>query len=71
MKNGGMLFNKSSLIQDLPHCTFFMCTSPFVVDRLDWHSRITILGGQSSISYNVFREVFKKEGVTNYLTQDE
>ena len=58
-------------MQGLPHCTFFMGTSPFVVDRLDWHSRITILGHQSSISYNVFREAFMKEGVTKYLTQAE
>ena len=58
-------------MQGLPHCTFFMCTSPFVMDHLDRHSRITILGGQSSISYNVLREAFKKERVTNYLTQDE
>ena len=58
-------------MQGLPHCTFFMCTSPFVRDRLDWHSGITILGGHSSISYNVFREAFMREGVTNYLTQEE
>ena len=58
-------------MQGLPHGTFFMCTSPFVMDRLGRHSRITILGGQSSISYNVFSEAFKKERVTNYLTQDE
>lgn len=62
-------------MQGSPHCTFFMCTSPFVVDHLDWQSGITIWGGQGSVSYNVFREAFMKEGLTqdveNCLTQDE
>ena len=53
-------------MQGLPHCAFYMCASP-----LDWHSGITVLGGQSCINYNVFREAFMKEGVANCLTQDE